>query len=204
MTVIKQFGNQRQGLQLQISFCDMNSDVIHALASSFMSIKMVEILQGNILHLHSDALVSPANSFGDMGGGLDKAIDDFYKRKAQPLVKTAIAEQFFGEIPVGVAIVLEMKTTQFPFLIVSPTMRIPGSVQATINAYLSMRALLVAILQHNRHHSHKIQTVAIPGLCSGIGGMSPDQSAQQMRKAYDNVLSEEWKKVIHPALAPYL
>jgi O-acetyl-ADP-ribose deacetylase (regulator of RNase III) len=30
-----------------------------------------------VLHCKADAVVSPANSFGDMGGGLDKALDDF-------------------------------------------------------------------------------------------------------------------------------
>ena len=202
-TVVKPFGHSHQSEQFLISLCDMSSEVTQALDRYFHDIDAVEILQGDILDLSCDALVSPANSFGDMGGGLDKAIDEFYERKAQKIVRTAITEQFFGELPVGNALILKMNTKQFPFLIVAPTMRVPGNVQETINAYLAMRAVLVAIIHHNRLSENTIQSVAIPGFCSGVGGMSPQESAGQMRTAYDVIIGEGWKKIIHPALAPY-
>ena len=61
----------------------------------------VEVVHGNLLDLGCDAVVSPANSFGDMSGGIDKAIDDFHDGEAQRRVMAAIAEQFLGELPVG-------------------------------------------------------------------------------------------------------
>ncbi|GAK49487.1 predicted phosphatase [Candidatus Moduliflexus flocculans] len=115
----------------------------------------------------------------------------------------AIAEQFFGELPVGNAFILQMNTPQFPFLLVAPTMRIPGNVSKTINAYLAMRALLIAIIQHNASHEKQIKSIAISGFCSGVGGMFPEESASQMRIAYDMIIGEQWKRIVHPALAPY-
>lgn len=181
----------------------MQHEMAEAFLKYFYDRDNVEILQGNILNLSCDALVSPANSFGEMSGGLDKAIDDFYGGNAQPSIRHAIGERFFGELAVGNAIILPMNTKQFPLLIVAPTMRIPGNVQRTINAYLAMRAVLVAISQHNKQANGSIHNVAIPGFCCGIGGMSPQESAEQMRVAYDMIIEEKWKTVIHPALAPY-
>ena len=201
---IKAFGKSHErGKTLSISFCDMQHDMVRAFDEYFHDRADVEILQGDILKLSRDALVSPANSFGDMSGGLDKAIDDFYKGEAQRSALKAIGEQYLGELAVGNALILSMKTKQFPFLIVAPTMRIPGNVQRTINAYLAMRAVLVAVLQHNTSAKQPICSVAIPGFCSGVGGMAPQESAEQMRTAYEMIFEEKWKAVVHPALAPY-
>src|SRR5262245_45982378 len=105
MKVHKPFGKSAtEGLR--ISLGDSNPGVAHALAVAFADVDLVEVAEGNLLDLACDAIVSPANSFGDMGGGIDKAIDDFHHGAAQTRVTTAIAEQFFGELPVGAAIVV--------------------------------------------------------------------------------------------------
>src|SRR5258708_3312659 len=109
---------------LHLSIGDQNPDVAQALAAAFVGVDSVEIVEGNLLDLSCDGIVSPANSFGDMGGGIDKAIDDFHCGEAQKRVMAAIAEQYFGELPVGVAIVVELPTERFPFVVVAPTMRL--------------------------------------------------------------------------------
>ena len=106
----------------------------HALALAFAGLDHVEVVEGNLLDLSCDAIVSPANSFGDMGGGIDKAIDDFHGGAAQKAVIAAIAEQFFGELPVGAALIVKLSSRRLPFVVAAPTMRIPGNVAATINA----------------------------------------------------------------------
>src|SRR5262249_3418507 len=155
-------------------------------------------LTGDLFDLDCDALVSPANSFGDMSGGIDQQIDRFYAGAAQPATKERIAERFHGELPVGIATIIAMSTRRFPFLIISPTMRIPSSVPGTINAYLSMRAALVSILDHNKNGSVRISSLAVPGLCTGVGGMSAEEAAQQMRVAYNMVVLGEWRQIVHP------
>jgi O-acetyl-ADP-ribose deacetylase (regulator of RNase III) len=76
-------------------------------------------------------------------------------------------------------------------------------VQGSINAYLSMRAALVAVLRHNAAGGRRIRSLAVPGLGTGVGGIDPEEAAGQMRAAYDNVVGGEWREVVHPALAPF-
>jgi O-acetyl-ADP-ribose deacetylase (regulator of RNase III) len=81
-------------------------------------------------------------------------------------------------------------------------MRIPGAVAGTINAYLSMRAALTAVLLHDRA-GRPIHSLAVPGLCTGVGGMHPAEAAAQMRAAYDSVVGGGWQQVLSPIMAPF-
>jgi O-acetyl-ADP-ribose deacetylase (regulator of RNase III) len=188
---------------LRLSLGDLNGEVADRLAYHFYGVPAVEVIHGNLLELDCDAIVSPANSFGDMGGGIDKAIDDFHKGEAQRRVMAAIAEHFFGELPVGMGLVVELPSLRFPFVVAAPTMRVPGSVAGSINAYLAMRGTLVAVLRHNAGAVRPIRTLAVSGLGTGVGGLTAAEAAEQMRAAYDNVLSEGWREVRSPALAPF-
>ena len=188
---------------IRVVLGDLNPDVARAMSEAFADVGSVEVVCGNLLDLTCDAIVSPANSFGNMGGGIDKAIDDFYEGQAQSAVMLAIREQFYGELPVGVAMIVEMHTSRWPFVIVSPTMRMPGNIAGSINAYLSMRAVFVAILKHNRSNASKIKSVAIPGLGTGVGGLNYADAASQMRAAYDNVIGGKWQNVVIAAQTPF-
>ncbi|WP_435018688.1 macro domain-containing protein [Tundrisphaera sp. TA3] len=204
MTVHKPFGRGLAADLLRVSLCDRNPDVARALAVAFRDVGGVEVLEGDLLALDCDALVSPANSFGYMDGGVEKQIDAFYRGDAQPAVLARIANHHYGELPVGSAAILEMATRRFPFLVVAPTMRVPGRVDGTINAYLAMRAAFAAVLDHNRSGARRIGSVAVPGLGTGIGGMAADESAVQLRAAHDMILGGGWMSVLHPAQAPFV
>ncbi|GAK49488.1 predicted phosphatase homologous to the C-terminal domain of histone macroH2A1 [Candidatus Moduliflexus flocculans] len=77
MAVLKSFGKMAQNSQFSISFCDTHIEIVRAFEKFFHDCVPVEILHGNILNLSCDALVSLANSFGDMGGGLIKRLMTF-------------------------------------------------------------------------------------------------------------------------------
>ncbi len=203
MSILKPFANSEPSEQLRVSFCDTNWDMADALHKVFHQVPGVEVLRGNLLDLECDALMSPANSFGDMSGGIDKAIDDFFRGAAQKAAMDVIAHEFYGELPVGMATIVPLPGPRFRHMVCGPTMRIPQNVSHTINAYLAMRAAFVAILKHNRSGKPRIQTFAVPGLCTGVGAMDFPQAASQMRVAYDNVIGGKWEKVVHPAMAPY-
>ena len=152
-------------------------------------------------------MVSPSNSFGYMDGGVEKHIDDYYDGEAQRAVLALIAERFYGELPVGSAAILRMATRRFPYLVVSPTMRVPGdNLGGTINAYLAHRGQhSAAILDHNLGWAPgRIGSVAVPGLGTGVGGMAPDESALQMRAAYDMIVGGGWRSIQHPLQAPFV
>src|SRR5262245_4905456 len=185
---------------LRVSVGDLSASVADRLHYHFDGVAAVEVVQGNLLDLDADAIVSPANSFGDMSGGIDKAIDDFHGGEAQRRVTAAIREQFFGELPVGAAIIVQLPGGRLSFVVAAPTMRIPGSVQGSLNAYLSMRAALVAVLRYNERSAQPIGSLAVPGLGTGVGSLDHDEAAKQMRAAYDNVIGGQWQQVVHPAL----
>jgi O-acetyl-ADP-ribose deacetylase (regulator of RNase III) len=201
MKTRKPFGHTPSGLRLTLG--DTNPDVADALAGEFAEVPGVEVVEGDLLDTDCDAVVSPANSFGDMGGGFDKALDDLHRGEAQRRVRAAIVEQYFGELPVGAALIVELPGRRFPFVVAAPTMRIPGSVAGSINAYLSLRAALVAVLRYNAAGSRTIRTLAVPGLGTGVGGLTPTEAAEQMRVAYDQIIGGRWREVVHPAQAPY-
>jgi O-acetyl-ADP-ribose deacetylase (regulator of RNase III) len=139
-----------------------------------------------------------------MDGGIEKQIDEFYEGAAQKAVLALIAGKHYGELAVGSAMIIEMTTHRFPYLVVSPTMRVPGDISGTIHAYLAMRAALIAVLDHNASEPRRIDSIAVPGLGTGVGGMAPGESARQMRAAYDMIVGGGWKHIQHPLQAPFV
>ncbi len=123
MKTLKPFGRIRNDTPFRVHLCDSNPEVAAALAAWFHDVDAAEVLVGDLLELACDALVAPANSFGDMSGGLDKRIDDFHGGEAQRRLLERIAGRWHGELPVGSADVLALPSRRFPFLVVAPTMR---------------------------------------------------------------------------------
>lgn len=176
-------------MELRIVLGDKNPELIDAWAQHFKGVESVEVRGGNILFVKCDALVSPANSFGFMDGGIDWSISEMMQWKIQPIVQEAIRSKHAGELLVGAAEIVETGSTQFPYLVCAPTMRVPQNVAESLNAYLAMRAILLAISRFNTAHGAPIKSVAIPGLATGVGKMPFDRCAKQMRAAFDHVVS---------------
>jgi len=170
-----------------ISLVDRWSPLVEAWSETFAERAGVDVREGDFFANDADALVSPANSFGIMDGGLDLAIRSQIGTDIQRRVQAVILERYHGEMPVGVAEVVETGHARWPFLVVAPTMRVPEPVSNTLNAYLAFRATLVAIRSFNKD-SLRIRSVVVPGLATGIGGMEPRRCAAQMRVAFDQVL----------------
>jgi hypothetical protein len=174
MKTLKPFGNPASAAGLSVSLGDLSPRTALALAAAFADADAVEVVEGNLLDMDCDGIVSPANSFGDRGGGIDKAIDDFYRGAAQKAVMAAIAEQYPGELPVGAALVVELPARRFPFVVAAPTMRTPGSVSDTINAYLSMRAALVAVLPTTGARAVPCAAWRAPGSAPASAACTPE------------------------------
>jgi O-acetyl-ADP-ribose deacetylase (regulator of RNase III) len=145
----------------------------------------VEIHGGDICQLQVDAIVSPANSFGFMDGGLDIALSNRFGWNLQERLQKAIAARPLGELLVGEALVFPTSDENVPWLISAPTMRVPMKLRQSVNAYLAMKAILVAAMYHQL--SPAINSVAIPGLGTGVGEMSAATAALQMWTAYREV-----------------
>lgn len=202
LKTLKPFRTGSETAPLKISFCEKNPEIAQTLAHYMDGLAYVAVYQGDLLYLSGDVLISPANSFGDMGGGLDKAIDDFFKGEAQARIQARLAQDYWGEIPVGQAFLLDMPSSRFPRLLVAPTMRIPGTISQTIQVYLAMRAILMTTLHHNRANPLPIREIICPSLGTGIGAMPYQESAFQMLAAIVNILEEKWRAIAHPVMAP--
>lgn len=155
-----------------------------AWAQTFADIDAIETKHGDLFEVSADALVSPANSFGIMDGGLDLAIRDVLGFEVEKRVQQAILDRFHGEMPVGSAIVVPTDHAAWKYLISAPTMRVPEDVSGSLNSYLAFRAVLVAVRDFNSESADPIRSLVCPGLGTGIGNIPPRKCAVQMRIAH--------------------
>lgn len=174
---------------LSIHLRDMNSDVVSAWSDAFADLPDVSVSCGDIFGKNADAIVSPANSFGFMDGGIDLIYSRFFGWELEERLKHLLAEQYFGELPIGQAVIIPTEHTSIPFLISAPTMRVPSNISKTFNVYLAFRAVLIAVLQHNKTSKTPIHSILVPGLGTGIGDVAPERAARQMRAAYHAIIA---------------
>ena len=156
----------------------------------------VTVHRGSIFDLSCDAVVSPANSFGFMDGGIDLLYTQQFGWGLQERLQEAIRQQHFGELLVGTAEIVETGDPDLPFLIAAPTMRVPTILRDSVHPYLAARAALL-LAAHGTFTSGTyagekiadyVETVAFPGLGTGVGRIGPNTCARQMRAAIDAVL----------------
>ncbi|WP_108801699.1 macro domain-containing protein [Aquimarina sp. Aq107] len=170
---------------MRIILSAISDDLIEAWKLYFLEEKDVIIKKEDITKLKCDAVISPANSFGFMDGGLDYALSERFGWDLEKKLQKRIKELPEGELLVGKSLLLETDDDDIPFLISAPTMRVPTNfnIDTSINAYLAMKAILILAKSEV-----KIKSVAIPGLCTGVGKMKPKICAKQMFIAYQEII----------------
>lgn len=143
---------------------------------------------GDIFDTKVDAVISPANCFGFMDGGIDLIYSKYLGWHVQDSLRETIQRNWDGELPVGLALLIETNHTEIPYLISAPTMRAPVNVSKTLNSYFAFRAALRVIQKQNQKQPNSIQSVACPGLATGTGEMPPILCAKQMYEAYQEIV----------------
>lgn len=167
----------------------------------------IDIFHGDLLEVanfHWDCLVSPANSFGIMDGGIDLAIRNLYP-EVQQNVTWMVKHRFNGEQPVGTCELVPLGGNLDRLLAHTPTMRHPRRIEA-VQVYDAMRAMLLAVdawneqvvihnadvkLLGNGRLLKPVETVACPGLGTATGGVSYERAAKAMELAYGSVQQKE-------------
>jgi len=181
---------------MHLNLVDTNPEVIAAWQQVFADVPQVTVRHGSIFDHPADALVSPANSFGYMNGGLDFAISKHLGWHLEKDLQQIIRDKYYGELLIGQAEILPTGNAQFPYLIAAPTMRTPMTITRGPNVYQAMKAILVLLrygkMANGELVSAKVQRVAIPGLGTGIGQVRPLVCARQMRLAWEDVLHEKF------------
>lgn len=173
---------------LHVHLVDRWEPLTRAWSEVFAEHDAVSVTEGDFFEHDADAMVSPANSFGIMDGGIDSAIRGALGGRIQTVVQAMILARYHGEMPIGCAEVVPTEHARWPYLVVAPTMRVPESVANTLNAYVAFRAILLAVRRHNDESAaNPIRSVLVPGLGTGIGAMDARRCAAQMRMAFDQV-----------------
>lgn len=161
----------------------------------------VTVHQGSILDIQCDAVISPANSFGFMDGGIDGVYMDHFGGEIQLKVRRQIFDYHHGELLVGTATIVETGDAHIPFLIAAPTMRVPMFLHESVNAYLAARAVFLLIKHgmfltgpyEGEQISEHVKIVAFPGLGTGVGKIGAKTCARQVRAAIDDVVLEQYQ-----------
>lgn len=171
---------------MKIILFDTNSGMIKEWQKQFNDILDVEFYQIDIIDstIKADAIVSPANSFGFMDGGIDLAYCHLLGFDIEDKVQAEIINKFNGELPVGQALSVLTGNKRFPYLIAAPTMTVPKDISGTDNAYLAFRASLIVAKEKG------FESIACPGLGTGTGKVSFHDCARQMKWAYKQVNGE--------------
>lgn len=170
---------------LNILLVAVSEKLAEAWREAFAGQQNVTVIEGDITKVKCDAVVSPADSFGFMDGGLDYALSDRFGWGLEKRLQQKIRELPEAELLVGQAMVIDTNDDAIPYLISAPTMRVPTNfnIDTSVNAYLAMKSILIKAEAHD-----KISTVAIPGLCTGVGRMQPIIAARQMLVAYKEII----------------
>jgi O-acetyl-ADP-ribose deacetylase (regulator of RNase III) len=175
--------------QIKFKFVDIQPDLINELHTQFQPFPNFEYINDFFQGVEEfDCMVSPANSFGLMDGGIDKAISQFFGWDLQLRVQERILKEFNGIQPVGTSIIVPTNNPDHPWLAHTPTMETPKIVKDTDNAYRAFAGLLNALTAFNGNNSNPIKTVLCPGLGTAVGCMPFKRAAVQMALAYEHAV----------------
>ena len=164
---------------MSIHLVDSDHAVVDALQAAFASYPEILVAQGDILALARVCVVSPANSYGFMDGGIDAHYTAFFGLGPQTELQEHISRRPSGEFAVGSSVVVRTGHLRIPYMICAPTMITPGPVPKQ-NAFYAMAAVLNAVARNRV----SLTDVFCPSLCTGVGAVSPADAAGEMANAY--------------------
>lgn len=181
-------------MSFTLRLVDINKEVCDQFRIQFEKFKNVEVYNGYFEYVEKyDCMVSPANSFGMMDGGIDAAITDYFGNELQQNVQSHIISNYCGEQPVGTSFIVRTGHKEHPYLAHTPTMRIPQNIQGTLNVYYAMKAMLSAVSVFNKENNDRIEVVLCPGFGTFYGQMEPYEAVGQMALAYEHFLNRPAK-----------
>lgn len=201
--------HQKLGFKLIVSA--INTSLHQEFLKAFEGFPEVEVVFQRFEDTDFDCVVSAANSFGLMDGGVDQCITDYFGVQMMHRIQRRIIDEFAGEQPVGTSIVVpgltaemigtENRFDRIKYVAHTPTMRIPRDVNGSDHAYKAMKAALLAVKAHNHTVDtwpkeigitpklFRINSVVTPGLATLAGRVPHDKAAQQMALAVYHVMN---------------
>ncbi|WP_438710875.1 macro domain-containing protein [Aquimarina muelleri] len=190
---------------MKIQLIDTNVKMVQNWKVFFDNEPNVKVYLGGYFDFPTSCIVSPANSFGFMDGGIDYIISETIGWHLQKKLQKIIESKYNGELLVGQSVLIETQNKTIPYLISAPTMRVPMILGSdSINPYLAAKAIFIKALKNK----DKIKTITICGLGTGAGQIPYHIAAYQMYRAYkdvienDNKVIETWQErlILHQSL----
>lgn len=170
---------------MDLNLVDINRDLVSEWQKAFTSFAEVKIFCDNILDIAECSVVSPANSFGRMDGGIDLIYANYFGWDLEERVMDTIDRLPGAILPVGSSIIINTNHKKIPYLIVSPTMRTPEPVPSS-HAYFAM----ISTLKVAHQNPEKIKKIFCPGFGTGVGRISYSDAANEMAKAYSKFFNQ--------------
>jgi O-acetyl-ADP-ribose deacetylase (regulator of RNase III) len=134
----------------------------------------VEVKRSDLTKESADAICNPANSLMYMGGGAAGAL----KRAGGEEVEREALGQ--APVPVGKAIATTAGKLQARWVVHAPTMERPAMSTTGEKVYLATKAAL------ERADEVGAKDIVIPGMGTGVGGVSYENAAQAMVRAVED------------------
>jgi O-acetyl-ADP-ribose deacetylase (regulator of RNase III) len=164
--------------ELRITLADYNDDLV----AEWKKATHYDFHHGDIFELSGDAIVSPANSFGFMDGGIDLVYVHRFGKRVEKALQDKIKGLPFQELLVGQAVTVPTGDEKFPHMISAPTMRVPMQITDPNAVRLAMRA---AVWQAELQG---LDSIVTPGLGTLTGMMRPDWAVAMMLAGIDDAL----------------
>nr|WP_026316404.1 macro domain-containing protein [Actinokineospora enzanensis] len=180
---------------LELVLCAVSEPLAAAWDTAAEGRPQLRVHRGSVLDVAAHAVVSPANSYGYMRGGIDATYTHVFPAIEQR-VRSAVLAYHGGELPVGEALIVPTGAGRPGWLITAPTMREPAQTLAaeTVHPYLAARAVFRlwrdGALDDGRPVRSVVSTIATPGLGTGVGGVPPEVCARQVAAAWDAVFAD--------------
>ncbi|MEM3420746.1 MAG: macro domain-containing protein [Candidatus Hadarchaeum sp.] len=132
---------------------------------------LIEILEGDITKQKVDAICNPANSLLLMGGGAAGAI----KRAGGAEIEMEAMK--YAPVPVGKAVATGAGKLNSKWVIHAPTMERPAMPTTAEKVYRATKAALLCADEVGA------RDLVIPGMGTGVGGVSTKDAAEAMMRA---------------------
>jgi O-acetyl-ADP-ribose deacetylase (regulator of RNase III) len=179
---------------LELVLCAVDEPLARAWEAQLQGRPGIRVHHGSVLDVPVQAVVSPANSFGWMRGGIDAVYAEAFPNVEQT-VRSGVLAFHGGELPVGEALIVPTGVPAPAWLISAPTMRSPGELLPadTVHPYLAARGVFRlwrnGLLDEGVLIRQVVRSIGLPGLGTGVGGVSPETCARQVLAAWDEVFS---------------
>ena len=110
---------------LELVLCAVEAPLAQAWLTVADNRPGIRVHPGSVLDIEAQAVVSPANSFGWMRGGIDALYSRAFPEVEQN-VRSGVLAYHGGELPVGEALIVPTGEAAPEWMISAPTMREPG------------------------------------------------------------------------------